>query len=355
MSAISKTTKVDKKQLTTTKTKKRTLSPEDNTATTSAITPGNRLLNGKKRKTEKMSAKDIDELKRLLATSTCSIENKIAVSQTAVETKVNDLASKFKEDINSIKESVAGLSSKVGEEIVGIKRNLIEQSERLDNTEDDIQRLKLSQDLRLVGFVCKQNENLLDLFYQIANAVDFAIDERSGAPTLERPQFKNKTTGQFMPSSTILVHFPICRQKQMFYSCYLNKMPLNPELFGLPKEQRVMISENLTIKNAKIFKRALLLRKDKKIAQTFTEDGIVFIRFNKGKTEPTHIIRNITALEILVEQHQHHNMADDSASNNHTDNSKGACSSSNNNNNTINNSANNTTNSSATQMSADDN
>lgn len=45
------------------------------------------------------------------------------------------------------------------------------------------------------------------------------------------------------------------------------------------------------------------MRKNKKIAQTFTEDGLVKIRFDKGKNEATHIVRSTTQLEEIVTQH----------------------------------------------------
>lgn len=53
----------------------------------------------------------------------------------------------------------------------------------------------------------------------------------------------------------------------MFFSYYLSKMPLDPKKFGLTDDNRIVIGENLTRKNAQLFKKAQLLRKDGKIAQ----------------------------------------------------------------------------------------
>lgn len=291
----------------------RSLSPES-TAEGPAIGTKNKKQNSKKTKTTKMSAMEFEELKHLIVNSTSTIEKKIDDSTSALESKVSNLATKVNEDVNSLRASVEEFNSKIGDDINGIKLQLNEHNHRLDNTEDDIQRMKLSQDLRLTGFAYKENEKLLDLFYQIANLIEFATDEKSVAPTLERWQFKNGTTGQFMPSATILIHFAVSRQKEMFYSRYLNKMPLDPVKFGLPAEQRIMVSENLTAKNAKIFKQALLMKKEKKIAQTFTEDGIVYIRFKSGKSSPTHAIRNVITLETLITQNEQVNATDSSGS-----------------------------------------
>lgn len=80
-------------------------------------------------------------------------------------------------------------------------------------------------------------------------------------------------------------------------------MPLDGKKFGLPEECRIVLGGNLTKKNAQIFKLAQSLRRNKKIAQTFTEDGLVKIRFTKGKNETTHIVRSTTQLEETVTQH----------------------------------------------------
>lgn len=45
------------------------------------------------------------------------------------------------------------------------------------------------------------------------------------------------------------------------------------------------------------------MKKEGKIAQTFTEDGLVKIRLRKGKGEPTHTIRNRITLETIVAEY----------------------------------------------------
>lgn len=309
-----------KPQIKSSTKRSRVVSPEPPTEEQVVKGTREKQPTSKKSKTAKMTSKDMDELKQLISNSTIAIEKKIDDSTNALEAKVSNLATTVNEDVNSLRVSVEEFNSKISDDISGIKLQLNEHTQRLDNTDDDIQRMRLSQDLRLTGFAHKENENLLDLFFQMATIIEFAIDERSGAPTLERRQFKNRTTGQFMPSATILIHFAISRQKEMFYSRYLKKMPLDPVKFGLPSEQRIMVSENLTAKNAKIFKQALSLKKEKKIAQTFTEDGIVYIRFKSGKSSPTHVIRNVTALETLVTQNEQANATADGAESNSSNN-----------------------------------
>lgn len=158
-----------------------------------------------------------------------------------------------------------------------------------------------SKDLNVVK---KENENLMDYISSIAKEINFGTLSASNTPTVERIPVKNKTTGKMMQSNTILIHFPVVRQKQMFYSCYLNKMPLDPVKFNLPEDNRITLGENLTRINAQVFKAAQNMKKNKRIAQTFTEDGTVRIRLKKGKNETAHIVRSITELEVLVAKHE---------------------------------------------------
>lgn len=81
-------------------------------------------------------------------------------------------------------------------------------------------------------------------------------------------------------------------------------MPLDPTKFGLTEEQRIVIGENLTRKNAKLFKSAQSLRRAEKIAQTYTEDGLVKIKFQRGKEAHVYTVRNNIALESIVAQHE---------------------------------------------------
>lgn len=277
---------------------KRNLSPEP------ISDSPNSSVSAKKSKKAKMSTQEFEALKSLITASSNAIETKIDDSQKVLEHKFTDFASKVNEDMSSIKSSVNNFQSKINVDMDEIKLQLSNHAQRMDVTEDDVQRIHLSNDLRLTGFAAIENENLLELFNKISVAIDFVTDTGSNLPILERLPIKNKTTGEIMQSRTVLIHFAQRRNKQIFYSCYLNKMPLDPTKFGLPEGKRIVIGENLTKRNAQIFQRAQMLKKESKIAQTFTEDGIVIIRLKRGKREPSYKIRTITQLETIVAQHE---------------------------------------------------
>lgn len=247
---------------------------------------------------------DLQEIKNLFMESTERIESKIDSTNSLLELKFNELAKEVKDDVSSLKSTVADYHVKINSELIDVKKQLLVCSERIDNNDDDFHRMQRNQDLRLSGFAAKENENLYDIFKSIAAAIGYIIGPNTVMPSIERISMFDKTAQKYKPSQTILLHFAILRQKQHFYSLYLSKMPLNPTLFGLESKNRIVIGENLTAENALVFKHALIMKKDKKIAQAFTENGIVKIKITKGKKETAHTVRSITMLETITMQNQ---------------------------------------------------
>lgn len=260
--------------------------------------------NTKKHKQSAMTSQDINDIKSLIEASRINISEQIQQSQNNLETKFNELAAKVNVDVTSLKNTVEEFKTKVTSEFDNIKSQLSEHTQRIDNTDDDIQRVKLFGDLRVTGFPAKDGENLRETFDKIAKEIGYIVTAETAIPTIQRMPMKNKANGVIVPSITIMFHFSTPRQKQIFYSYYLGKMPLDPTKFGLSADNRITIGESLTRKNAQIFKKAQTYKKNGKISQTFTEDGLVKIRFKKGKGEPTLLIRNETALELYIAQNE---------------------------------------------------
>lgn len=270
-------------------TGKRKQSPENQTVPAEAP---------KKSRTSNMSSKDFDELKSLIT----GIGSKIDDSQNRMEHNFANLASKVNEQISSLTSSMGEFQEKTTSEIDEMQLKIMNHTHHMENTDDDIKRLQLSHDLRLTGIPATVNEKLIDIFNKIAIEIGFQTDAGSTLPSLERIPIKNKTTGQFTPSNIIIIHFTTQRQKQMFYSLYLNQMPLDNNKFDLPADKPIRVGENLTKKNANLFRDALLAKRNNKIAQVFTEDGLVKLRFKKGKKETSYTVRNNIELETMIAQ-----------------------------------------------------
>lgn len=232
------------------------------------------------------------------------IEKKIETSQSSIENKISALSATVNSEVNELKCSFSDLKTKLSTDVDALKAHITEHKQRLDNTDDDINRLKLSADLRLNGIPFSQNENLVEIFHKIAASIGYDSTDSTSVPLMKRIPIRNKTTGTMVESSITTLHFTSMQHKQLFYSMYLSKMPLKAETIGLPKEFKIIIGESLTRTNAQIFKFAQNLKKENKIAQVFTADGLVKVKIVKGPNQRTHTIRHNTQLEILLKEHE---------------------------------------------------
>lgn len=172
----------------------------------------------KKTKTNKVSTMSFEQIKELINESTARLENKIGSSQSLLESKISDLSKKVEEDVSKLESTVVEFHGKINDELNNVKKQLSMYSERIDNSDDDFQRIQRNQDLRISGFAFKEGENLYNIFTGIAGVIGFNIDANTVMPSIERMLTYNKETKQHTPSQTILVHFAILRQKQQFYS-----------------------------------------------------------------------------------------------------------------------------------------
>lgn len=116
----------------------------------------------KKQKPAKMATND--QLISLITSMKTDIENKIITSQSSIESKLNDLATNVNVEVQNIKTSINDFKSELSTEITALKGQITEHAQRLNNNDDDINRLKLIADLRIIGVQFKQNENLVELF-----------------------------------------------------------------------------------------------------------------------------------------------------------------------------------------------
>lgn len=158
--------------------------------------------NAKKVRPSKMTSKDIEELKSLITSTAIGIENRISNSHQILESKFNELGNKVNNDVQLLRCSVDEFKSQVGSEMNVIKVQLNEHKQRFENNDDDFERMKRNQDLRITGIIYKDNENLIEICKKIAVEIGFNIEQCSSMPTLERIPIRNKTTGQMIPSNT---------------------------------------------------------------------------------------------------------------------------------------------------------
>lgn len=251
----------------------------------------------KRQKYQKMSPEELANLKQFIADSNTEIKQSIVMTQKSLEGQIANLSDALNTEVNSLKSSVNEFQEKISAEVTTIKNHIAAHTDRLTNTENDIERMKYINDLRLTGFA--QAEDLYGLFNAIAQHIGYDINNNANIPIMNRIPQRDKQTGTIGFSSTIIMHFPSTQHKKIFYSKYLAKIPLNPDQFGLPKENKIIIGENLTKSNAQIFKYAQKLKSEKKIAQVYTDDGLVKIKIVKGPNIRAQIIRGMTEIETI--------------------------------------------------------
>lgn len=254
------------------------------------------VQDSKKTKHYKLKQKDMDELKRLMS----DIKSEFSESHNKLVDKIDNISIKFDTEISALNNKIESYSSKVTTNIVNIESQLVMHSERISYAEDDFKRVALSNQLRILGFPFTTNENLRSIFDKIANEIGYEIQNPVEVPTISRIPMRNKSTGEMTSSGTILLEFIANQFKAKFFSMYLHKVPLKADKLGLPINTKVIISENLTKINAELFAAAKTMKRDKKIVQTFTDNGLVYIKTQLGRTNKAILIRSKRQLEQLI-------------------------------------------------------
>lgn len=114
----------------------------------------------------------------------------------------SQVSGNVKEEINTLKESMDSFALNVTSQISLMETKLTKHDTRLDNNEDDIEKVILLNQLRIIGLPFNENENLNDFFMNLSKAIGYSTETQASIPSLRRiPYRKNGiTTG----SNTIL-------------------------------------------------------------------------------------------------------------------------------------------------------
>lgn len=94
------------------------------------------------------------------------------------ENKINSFTSSINQEIQQLKCLVDDLNARMGTDTKALKAHITEHTRRLNNNEDDINRLKLSVNLKTNGIPFKQSENLVQQFHNIASIYSTTIAQQ---------------------------------------------------------------------------------------------------------------------------------------------------------------------------------
>lgn len=258
------------------------------------------------------SAQNTAELAKQISDSYVNLKNDMSQM-------VDGLKIEFKADIETLNNKIESTTNSFKQKVDEIHDTVGLLGSRLDSVEKDYNRISHLNELKFVGIPVGDNENLSDVFIKLASIIGYDTTNPINMPSLSRSIIRNRVTNELTPATTIIVKFIAVHMKEMFYSLYLRMLPnrkLSTKDLLFNTDTRIIIGENLTQLNHEIFLIASALKREKKIAQVFTSNGIVNVKLQRGGV--TYEIRHKHNLEQLVGST--HNAEQTTAQSGHSDN-----------------------------------
>lgn len=214
----------------------------------------------------------------------------------------DEIKSEFQTKITQLNDKIDANQKNVQQQINDLKSNVTQCMEQTAGTDDVMQRVMKLNELKINGIAYKNDENLCQIFSEIAKLVHFDLNNVNNMPTLTRILKYDKTNRTSSPTPIVILKFVANHIRSDFYRLYLNriaaKQPIMTENIGLPKGTRIIMGENLTAKNFEIFIEAGKKKKEGKLCQVFTQEGLVHVKavkYIKAKS-----VRSLRELELFI-------------------------------------------------------
>lgn len=217
---------------------------------------------------------------------------------------VESIKTEFKAEIDTLNNKIDATNVTFQQKVVEINDTVAILGKRMDNVERDYERIAHLNELKLIGIPIAENENLNECFMKLANVVGYDVSNAANVPSLTRAFTRDRLTNELTPSTTILVKFVAVHMKEIFYSLYLRMLPkrkLTAKDLAYSSDTRIIIGEKLSQLNHETFIAASTMKRENKIAQVFTVNGIVNVKLQRGGT--TYEIRNKHNLEMILNSH----------------------------------------------------
>lgn len=243
----------------------------------------------------------IEAIKMLLSEQTKSIEVSI---RNEVKTLGDELKSNLESQISQLNDKIDTIQNDFQSQIDKLTSDIDTCKHDNNKSDDDMQRMNKLNELKITGIAHTSIQNLHEIFCEIAKIINFDMTIPTNTPAIMRIYKRNPATKEMSPTSIIIAKFVANHIRDNFYSLYLNKIaankPIMTENLNLPKGTRIIIGENLTQNNSKIFIEASKLKREGKLCQVFTQEGLVQVK--AIKTARATSIRSQRQLELFMEQ-----------------------------------------------------
>lgn len=198
--------------------------------------------------------------------------------------RIDQLKTELRSDIDKIDKKVDNLSESVDVRIDALSNEIKSCREQVNDSGDDFLRGVRMSELKLIGLKHKANENLDEITKKIADTLGVNFDGQAPTTVRTTKWVKNEQ----IPQMIIIIKFLAPHLKEAFHKKYMeflaSKKQLTLDALGMgTKDERLTIGENLTPLHQKLFATCMALKKEGKMAQIFTSNGITHVKIKKGE------------------------------------------------------------------------
>lgn len=254
----------------------------------------------------KMLQSHTESVKQMFTKHTTQVDKAISELKNDIKTELlqqnEQLRQELKADLNALNTKVNEATGTLAKQIKSVDLAVTSCTNRLNATERDFDRIKLMNEVKIIGIPPASNENLDEVFMKLATVIGFNTSTAINIPTTKRLLIRDKVSGERTPSKILVAKFAAPHIKDTFYSLYLNKIfkkeEINTANIGFTVSNRIIIGENLTKYNANLFKVAQKLKTENKLAQVYTMDGAIYVKTRKG--DKAQIIRDLGDLNFIA-------------------------------------------------------
>lgn len=250
---------------------KQSSKPATRSTSTSSLTE-----DGSSRKVREKDADDIASLNDLWMKMKVMIDQ----SNARIENKIESCAQDLGKRIDNIEQQLATARNECASKADELSREIDSLRYDLSLASECIERTEKSHDLIFSGIPFLQSENLKEVFQKIANSLSYGNSE------IPLVSLKRLARYPIAPGSSppIACQFALLNERDEFYRKYLKLRTLNLSNIGFDNGNRIFVNENLTQRARAIRVEALKLKKDGRIQQVSTRNGIVFVKTRRSTT-----------------------------------------------------------------------
>ena len=221
------------------------------------------------------------------------------VTNSAILDAINKLSlttEDIKSSVSNLQSEVRSINQKLSSRIDKTEKCIGNHSVLINKNRYDIERIRCSKEIVIMGVPELENEKISDIFIKICAAVGY-VDQtpvvfirriKGRLPKQQNEPFSSVSTSKKSPDirmSPILVEFSFHGERKQFMLRYFKCDNLNLSCLGFSSTNRIFVNENLTKHDMEIKRKALTLKKTGKVHSVFILDGRVFVRQDKSSQQ----------------------------------------------------------------------